>query len=314
MKLDKLALEVSLVVAIVCIISMFFLGCTVQKPPPPVAAVQAPMPPPPPPMPELWASVSPPPPAPQPPQRVIKEQPHHEVLAAGGRTIYYEPGVKYTLPCAEFGAFTIKFPAGETIKKLNSGNNSEWMVDQAEMGIELPIAVVGIRRAPYASPTELHVITDAAVYQFLLIPTGGRVSKEQSSLITVLNPETEARQARQRELHMAVMEQERRERVIQAPQLDASHIRTYAVGGDHVAWMPISVVGDQQHTVIQLPAATGAEQPVVTVIEGGKEQRVNVRTLPEGNGIGPQLVLDQPVSEAKLVGAGGTVRITGGGH
>ena len=64
-------------------------------------------------------------------------------MGPGGKTIDYEPGKKYTLGCPEFGGITIKFPAGEQIKKWNNGASGEWMVEQTSMGLDLPIGVWG---------------------------------------------------------------------------------------------------------------------------------------------------------------------------
>ena len=55
----------------------------------------------------------------------------------------------------------------------------------------------------------------------------------------------------------AEMEREYKERRITAPQLDAEHVRYYEIGGDHVPWAPVKVVGDDQHTVIHLPPTDG---------------------------------------------------------
>ena len=78
--------------------------------------------------------------------------------------------------------------------------------------------------------------------------------------------------------------------------------------------MPVTVEGDQRQTVIKLPAATGADLPTFTIIEDGKEMRVNTRTLPEEGTIGPRIVVDQPFTEARLIGVGGSVSIIGKGN
>ena len=149
------------------------------------------------------------------------------------------------------------------------------------MGLDLPIDVLTIKRTPFAPTTEIHVTTDAEVYQFILVPKSGSVSKEQSSVYIVTNRETEARRAEADQRHAEAQEQERQAYEIRPPRLDAEHLRSYTFAGDQVAWMPVSVEGDQRQTVIKLPASTGADLPTFTIIEDGKEMRVNTRTLPE---------------------------------
>ena len=234
-----------------------------------------------------------------------------EVMGPGGKTIVYEPGKKPIITCSEFGFVTIQFPAGEKVLKHGSGASGEWTVEPANMGIDLPIGALAIHRTPWAPVAELHVLTDAAAYQFILTPTTGGVSTKQASLFQVVNPETEARRAERQERREDMLAQQRKEMEISAPQLDAATVRTYEVGGDYVPWAPVNVVGDHQHTVIQLPANSGVGQPTLTVIEYGKEMRVNTRTLPEENGKGPRIIVDQPFTEARLIGDGGTVSIVG---
>lgn len=282
-------------------------GCTVQQPRPQVATtptpiVQAA------PQPELWQPVYQPelPPMPR-PQRLRSVEP----MAPGGKTITFRSGEKYTLYCPETGTLTIKFPAGETIQDFGVGASGEWMVDKRKMGVDLPIGVIVIGRTPFAPSAELHVITDAEVYQFILVPQDGGVSRKQATLFQIVNLDTEARRAERQQRRMEVAEMERREREPEVPRLDAASLRTYSVSGDNVPWRPLSVVGDNQRTVIQLPSGI-ATQPTLTAIEDGKEVRINARTvlIPDGNG--PRIVADQPLGEAKLIGEGGTIMIKGG--
>jgi len=237
-----------------------------------------------------------------------------EVMGPGGKTIVYEPGKKPIITCSEFGFVTIQFPAGEKVLKFGSGASAEWTIERADMGVDLPIGALAIHRTPWAPVAELHVWTDAAAYQFILTPTAGGVSTKQVSLFQIMNPETEARRAERQERREEMLAQQRKEMEITAPQLDAATVRTYEIGGDHVQWAPVNVVGDHQHTVIQLPANSGAGQPTLTVIEYGKEMRVNTRTLPEENGKGPRIIVDQPFTEARLIGDGGSVSIVGRGN
>ena len=123
------------------------------------------------------------------------------VAGPGSKVIDYQPGTKHTLGCTEFGTVTIKFPIGEKIQRWSSGATGEWPVEFASMGLDLPIGALAIKRTPEAKSTELHVITDAEVYQFILVPKSGGVSKEQSSVYIVTNRETEARQAENHQRH-----------------------------------------------------------------------------------------------------------------
>ena len=302
-------------------VGVLLSGCAPQKRAPvtqqPAAAVQQEPPPAPAPVatPTEGASWQPVyEPSPPPPARPVRAPRRMEVMGPGGKTIVYEPGKKPVLSCPEFGTLTIKFPAGEQIKKYGSGAAGEWIVQQTSMGVDLPIDTLTIDRTPFAPTTELQVITDADVYQFILKPTAAGVSKDHASVFVVVNPETETRRAERQMERAEMLEHERQAMAIRAPQLDPAHVRVYAIGGDHVPWAPVNVVGDHRHTVIQLPANTGADQPTLTVIEYGKEMRVNTRTLPEENGKGPRIVVDQPFTEARLIGAGGTVSIVGKGN
>ncbi len=304
---------VVLMFAAVLLMLFVVFGCAPQKPRPvqqpqasPVPEVAAPSP-----APVAWEPQYQPAPPPPRPQRTLR---HIETMGPGGKTIVYEPGKKYPLYCSEFGTLTVRFPEGETIQMYNSGNSAEWMIEKKNTGLDLPIGVLGIRRAPYAASSELHVTTDSATYQFLLIPQGSGVAKQQVSLFTVVNPETEARRQENQDMHAMAMEEQRTATEIRAPLLDAATFRTYEIGGDHVAWAPTDVLGDHRQTVIQLPRSTGADLPMLTIIEYGKEMRVNTRTLPEDEKHGPRIVVDQPFSEARLIGSGGTVSIIGRGN
>ena len=284
--------------------ALFLTGCTVQQPRPQVATtptpiVQAA------PQPELWQPVY----QPEPPRPVRLRS--IEPMASGGKTITFRAGEKYTLYCPETGTLTIKFPAGETIQDFGVGASGEWIVDKKKMGIDLPIGVIVIGRTPFAPSAELHVITDAEVYQFILIPQEGGVRQKQATLFQIVNLDTEARRAERQQRRMEVAEMERREREPEVPRLDAASIRTYQVSGDAVPWRPLSVVGDNQRTVIQLPAGI-ATQPTLTAIADGKEIRINARTVLLQDGHGPRIVADQPLGEAKLIGEGGSIVIRGG--
>ena len=247
---------------------------------------------------------------PSPPQ-ARRSYPRVEPMGAGGKTITFRPGQKVHLYCAQTGTLTIKFPAGETIVDYGVGASGEWIVDKRMMGIDLPIGAIVVGRTPSAPTAELHVITDAEVYQFILSPSANGVSQKQATLIQVVNPETEARRAEREQRRMEVAEVEQREREPQVPRLNPDYLRVYRVGGDNVSWKPISVVGDNQQTIIQLPAG-GVTQPTLTAIEDGKEVRIYTRTILKSDGKGPRIVADQPFTEARLIGEGGTVSIIGG--
>ncbi len=139
-------------------------------------------------------------------------------MAAGGKVIVFEPGEKYSVYCPSSGTLTIKMPEGERLEAFNTGASGEWMVDSKTMGLDGQIVVVTIRRAPWAPTTELHVITDAEVYPFILIPQQNGVSKRQPSIFTVINPETEARRIQHEEARMEEAERRRREQENRQPQ------------------------------------------------------------------------------------------------
>ena len=143
-------------------------------------------------------------------------------MGKGGKTIVYEPGQKYQLFCPEFGAISVILPAGERLQNINSGASGEWKAEPSMMGIAEPIGVIAVSRTPFAPTAELQIITDAAIYQFILIPSQGSVSKGQSSLITVVNPETEARRIEREEARAAAAERERREQAQRVPQAEFS--------------------------------------------------------------------------------------------
>lgn len=252
-------------------------------------------------------------PTPPPPPKPERLYPIVEPMAAGGKTITFRPGQKYHLYCAETGTLTIKFPAGETILDYGVGASGEWIVDKRMMGIDLPIGAIVIGRVPFARTAEMHVLTDAEVYQFILSPSAGGVSQKQATLIQVVNPETDARRAERQRQRIEVAETERREREPQVPQLNPDHLRVYRVGGDNVPWKPLSVIGDNQRTIIQLPTG-GVTQPTLMAVEEGREVRINTRTVLKADGKGPRIVADQPFHEARLIGEGGSVSIISGGN
>jgi len=147
------------------------------------------------------------------PQIIQKPAPRPKKLctmAAGGKCIVYERGKKNPVSVPEFGPLTIMLPEGESYIMHSSGNNGEWPVEVRTMGRELPIVVVTIRRFPYAATAELHVTTDAEVYQFILTSSENGVSKNAPSLIAVTNPETEARLAERQEERRQEAEERRR--------------------------------------------------------------------------------------------------------
>jgi len=299
-------------------LSLFLMltGCTVQPKPPIAAAVSQPVPVAAP-LPEGWQAVdevhSAPLPQPEQPHRALPRQ--MPSMGRGGKPVVYALGEKTIVTCSEFGTVTIIFPMGERIKERSAGNPAEWMIEDRDMGRDLPIPFVTIRRAPFASSTEFHVTTDApAVYQFILVPKAGGVSKGQVSLITMVNPETELRREENEARHLAMLEHERRARVIQAPQLNAATLRTYVIGGDNVPWKPVNVRGDHQSTIIEFPQMIETDQPILRVIEDGKERQVNTRPLSEEGKIGPRIVVDEPFAEARLIGTGGVVSIIGKGN
>lgn len=180
------------------------------------------------------------------------------------------------------------------------------MIDDTETGEE-PAPLLTIRRAPYAPPTEAAFVTDRHIYRFLLVPGGARGNKPTRQ-ISFYDPLAELRRFTGQ---VAAEEQrQKKARETRYPALAFEHLRRYDVGGDAVKWRPIKVEGDHQHTMIELPAATGTAQPTLTVISDGIETRINYRTLPGRNGAGPVMVADQAFVEARLIGEGGVVRIT----
>ncbi len=222
-------------------------------------------------------------------------------------TYAFQPEREYTLVCPEWGVLTVRLLPGETLQRVVAGNTVEWMIDDTETGLDEPVPLLAIRRAPYAPPTEAAFITNANIYRFLLLPGGPR-GKQATRQITFYDPAAEERRRNgQREA-----EEQRKQKLLETryPTLSFEHIRTYDVGGDAVVWRPVRVEGDHQHTLIELPAATGTEQPTLSVISDGIETRVNYRTIPGRNGAGPVMVVDQAFAEARLIGEGGIVRIT----
>ena len=325
---------------------VFLIGCTVQQqhPSQPVTAakqtataerpssqpaiVPAPVLPQqasvvaPPPEPVVWQPQYQPPPLPLPPapspvqtgdRRIERPARRVEIMGPGGKTLPHESGGKFTLYCTEFGTLTVRFPAGERLLEVTNGATGEWAIVPKTMGIDLPISVIGISRTPFAPPTEIQAITDAEIYQFILVPKSGGVSVQQASTFLVINPETEARRAEQRQRQIERAPAERQEREPEVPTLNPDQLRVYKVAGDQVPWMPLSVIGDNRRTVIQLPAGI-ATQPTFTVIQDGKEVRVNARSIVKQDGKGVRIVVDQPFQEARLIGAEGTVSIIGGGN
>jgi len=297
--------------AFLCLVT----GCAPQKRPPvppPAQAVAAPaqvaIPTP---EPVAWQPTYQPTPPPLPVSRPERPRRRIEIMGPGGKTLPHEPGGKFTLTCTEFGTLTIRFPAGERLLDVANGATGEWAIVPKTMGIDLPIGVISISRTPQAPTTEIQAMTDAEIYQFILVPVTGGVSAKHASTFVVVNPETEIRLAEQRQREMEMAEAERREREPEVPRLDPSQLRVYQFSGDRVPWMPLSVEGDNRRTVIQLPAGV-ATQPTFTVIEDGKEVRVNTRNVLKADGKGVRIVVNQPFNEARLIGDGGTVSITGG--
>ncbi len=222
-------------------------------------------------------------------------------------TYAFQPEREYTLVCPEWGVLTVRLLPGETLQRVVAGNTVEWMIDDTETGLDEPVPLIAIRRAPYAPPTEAAFITNANIYRFLLLPGGPR-GKQATRQITFYDPAAELRRLNgQREA-----EERRQQKLLETryPKLSFEHIRQYDIGGDTVVWRPVRVEGDHQHTLIELPAATGTEHPTLTVISDGIETRVNYRTIPGRNGAGPVMVADQAFAEARLIGEGGVVRIT----
>ena len=313
----------------------FLSGCAVTKPlPQPTAVVplergQAAAPPVSPPVVESPApqvAVAPVPSAP-PVEPVIEEQVQRpvapkekpkrkkDVVTRSGVKYELDPERKYTLRCCAWCVVTIKFPAGEVIRLPSMGNQLEWIIDPAQTGLGLSSPVITIRRTPQAPRTEMHVIADSGIYQFILVPTQGEVTEKGIALIEFHDPAAEQQRLNDRVLHAAAQEQRRRSAYEnRMPTLNAEHLRNYEIGGDNVRWRPIKIEGDHKHTFIFLPAATGAEQPTLAVVRDGVQTRINSRTVPGRDGNGPILVADQPFSEAVLTGEDGVVSITGRGN
>ncbi len=222
-------------------------------------------------------------------------------------TYAFQPEREYTLVCPEWGVLTVRLLPGETLLRVVAGNTVEWPMDDTETGIDERAPLIAIRRTPYAPPTEAAFITNANVYRFRLIPGGPR-GTQGTRQITFYDPAAEERRRNgQREA-----EEQRKRKLLETryPKLSFEHLRQYDIGGDTVVWRPVRVEGDHQHTLIELPAATGTEHPTLTVISDGIETRVNYRTIPGRNGAGPVMVADQAFAEARLIGEGGVVRIT----
>jgi len=218
----------------------------------------------------------------------------------------FQPEREYALVCPEWGVLTVRLLPGEVLRRVVAGNPVEWMIDDTETGEE-PAPLLAIRRAPYAPPTEAAFVTDRHIYRFLFVPGGPR-GNTPTRHISFYDPLAELRRFTGQ---VAAAEQrQKKTRETRYPTLAFEHLQRYDVGGDAVKWRPIKVEGDHQHTMIELPAATGTAQPTLAVMNSGIETRINYRTIPGRNGAGPVMVADQAFTEARLIGEGGVVRIT----
>jgi len=300
---------------------LFGSGCTVQHPPvaqtPPVPVVA--------PQVEAWQAVPAPLPAPELSQSVAVREPAipssrartekmqtlPEQTTGPMATYVFQPNLIYRLSCSEWGMLMVKLLPGEVFKRAVGGNPVEWMIDDTESGGS---PVIIIRRGPFAPTTEMAFITDVNIYRFVLSP-GGSQKTAAIRQITFYDPEAEIRRAQAQEAH-ARAEEERHQRAQNSriPSLSYAHMRTYQVQGDRVAWWPVRVVGDQQHTIVELPAGTDTALPTLSVMQDGVETRINYRTVPGHNGTGPVMVTDQALRDAQLVGTEGIVRISVGGQ
>ncbi len=307
-----------IVYALIGIFLIALAGCTVHRPSvaaPPIPSTVAAPPTPPPVEPIVTESVVEE--TPQDPdvvkalQKYEKTKKYTDVKTPAVMKYVFQPERIYTLKCPEWGVLTIRLLPGEVLKRVLAGDSVRWMIDDMEMGLGEMTPVIGIRRSPYADPTQMTVITDANIYEFLLIP-GGSLGNERTRQITFWDPIAEMRRFKGQ---VAMEEQRKKKREdTRYPTLSFEHIRAYDVGGDNVVWRPIRVVGDHQHTMVELPAATGTEQPTLSVFQDGIETRMNYRMIPGRNGNGPVIVADQAFTEARLIGEGGVVKISGRGN
>ena len=165
-----------------------------------------------------------------------------------------------------------------------------------------------IKRVPEAPTIRLVVVTDKNIYRLKLQPSG-RGENQGVRFIRFRDPDAELRRE---EVRIAALER-RKQRAVEPrfPRLDAATIRTYQVRGGPVPWQPVRVTGDHRHTFVFLPANTGAELPILSVMRGDVETRVNSRVVPGEDGA-PVIIADEAFNEATLLGQGGTITILRG--
>ena len=294
-----------------------FGGCTVQRPPvsqpPAVATPVADV------LPIAWQSVSSQPPsAPTrlPDPAVVKAVQRYEqtwkfadIVSPTVITYVFQPEREYRLVCPEWSVLTVRLLPGEVLKRVVAGNPVEWMIDDTESGRDEATPVLMIRRAPFAPATEAAFITDSNIYRFMLLP-GGKTTIRQ---VAFYDPDAELQRLQGQVMHaQAVAERQQRAREARFPSLSSASLRTYHLQGDHVPWWPVRVVGDQQHTILELPAGTATALPTLSVQQDGIATRINYRTIPARDMTGPVLVADQAFSEGLLTGEEGSIRIIGG--
>ena len=183
----------------ICVLALalfLFTGCSVQQPspvvpPPPAPVVEAPPSPAPAVIPEVVTA----PIHREPPPPLEELRPVRETRLANGVPFTLGPGRKYTVRCPQWGVVTLVFPEGEQVRAISSGNSEEWQIQGTETGREITSFVATIRRTPEAPDTEMHVVMDAATYQFILKP-GGELGEKRPSLITFTDPQAQQRRAR----------------------------------------------------------------------------------------------------------------------
>ena len=287
-----------------------FTGCTVQQPvkPPPPPVVTAPVP-----VQEVAAPVAEgPAPVPVPPvveAPPIRQPDRRNIITKSAATFAFDPDHEYALACPIGELLTIRLVPGEIYQNYASANSEMWMVDSLMSSVEgEPSTVLVIKRGPEAPAIRLVVVTDKNIYRLKLQPSG-RGENQGVRFVRFRDPEAEIRRE---ERQLAAIER-RKQRAVEPrfPRLDAATIRTYQVRGGPVPWQPVRVTGDHRHTLVFLPANTGAELPILSVMRGDIETRVNSRVVPGEDGA-PVIIADEAFNEATLLGQGGTITILRG--
>lgn len=253
--------------------------------------------------------VTPPPVVERPVIRALQPR-YEDRITATAATFAFDPEHEYALVCRQWELLTIQLSPGETYQEYGAGNPVEWMVVPSTSSVNgEPVAVLLIKRGPEAPATSLTVITDRNIYRLKLLPSG----KGENRGVRFVRFYDPIAQARREEEQLARAERAaQRAQEPRYPVLDQTTERHYQVSGDAVAWSPIKVSGDHAHTFIELPANSGTDKPILTILRDGHESQINYRMLPGTPTRGPILITDGAIVEAKLTGAGGQVTITEG--